>query len=130
MATRLWLLLLGVVVLLGTSTGCRAADIESDLALVQTLFDRHGIRDAVRCNTSRITCALNETGGDYVRELSVHRTHAHPLHTHTHALADCLPTDASRTRRSEPSPTLTLVSSRGSPCCLPPALHTHTASAN
>ena len=83
MATRLWLLLLGVLVLLGTSTGCRAADMESDLALVQTLFDQHGIRDAVRCNTSRITCALNETGGDYVRELSVHRTHAHPLHAHT-----------------------------------------------
>lgn len=84
MATRrqhllLRLLLLPVLlVLLGGGAVCRAGDIESDLAHVQTLFAQHGIRDPAECNTSRVTCALDDDGNEYVRELSVPPTVSPP----------------------------------------------------
>lgn len=50
---------------------CHALDIESDLAHVRTLFEQHGISDTVQCNTTRILCAVDEDGNEYVRELFV-----------------------------------------------------------
>lgn len=93
MATRrqhllLRLLLLPVLlVLLGGGAVCRAGDIESDLAHVQTLFAQHGIRDPAECNTSRVTCALDDDGNEYVRELSVPQPslpHHSSVCSHTH----------------------------------------------
>lgn len=50
---------------------CHALDIESDLEHVRTLFEQHGISDPVQCNTTRILCAVDEDGNEYVRELFV-----------------------------------------------------------